>query len=73
MRAFYRFEVFGILHETPAIHIAMKSLCPLEGLLSHLSRKYGGNVHDTGIVKITSSSTKGDDPQYAAIFREESR
>jgi hypothetical protein len=43
----------------------MNSVRLLEGILSYLSRKYGGNVHDTGIVTITSSSTNGDDPQYS--------
>jgi hypothetical protein len=45
--------------------ITLNSFRPLDGILSHLSRKYGGNVHDKGIVTITSSSIYGDDPQYS--------
>jgi hypothetical protein len=46
--------------------IAMNSVRPLDGILSHLSQKHGGNVHDKGIVTITSSSVISTDPQYSA-------
>jgi hypothetical protein len=37
---------------------------PLDGILAHLTRKCGGNVHDKGVVDITSSSIDGDNPEY---------
>jgi hypothetical protein len=44
----------------------MNSSRPLDGIISHLGRKHGGNVHDKRIVIITSSSLYGDDLQYSA-------
>jgi hypothetical protein len=38
---------------------------PLEGIVSYLTRKHGGNVHDKGIVIITSSSVYSDDPKHS--------
>jgi hypothetical protein len=40
----------------------------LEGIISYLTRKRGGNVHDEGIVTITSKSVHKDDPGFAAPF-----
>jgi uncharacterized coiled-coil protein SlyX len=37
----------------------------LGGIISYLTRKHGGNVHDKGIITITSKSVWADDPQYA--------
>jgi hypothetical protein len=34
-----------------------------EGVISYLTKKCGGNVHEKGIVIITSKSVKNDDPQ----------
>jgi hypothetical protein len=45
--------------------IVMKSDTPLDGILSYLSRIYGGNVHERKIVTITASSIFGKDPQYS--------
>jgi hypothetical protein len=40
----------------------MESNRSLEGIISYLTQKYGGNVHDNGIVTITSQSVAwGDD------------
>jgi hypothetical protein len=36
---------------------------PLEGIISYLTRKYGGNVHDRGIVTISSKSIDDDGPK----------
>jgi hypothetical protein len=36
----------------------------LEGIISYLTKKHGGNVHEKGIVTITSKSVC-DDPRYA--------
>jgi hypothetical protein len=39
---------------------------PLEGIISYLTREYGGNVHDRGIVTVTSSEPYSSDSSYAA-------
>jgi hypothetical protein len=36
----------------------------LDGIISYLTKKHGGHVHDNGIVTITAKSVS-DDPQYA--------
>jgi hypothetical protein len=36
-----------------------------DGIISCLTQKHGGNVHDKGIVSITSKSVFYDDPKYA--------
>jgi hypothetical protein len=37
---------------------------PLEGMIASLTHQYGGNVHDRGIVTITSSSVYSDNDKY---------
>jgi hypothetical protein len=37
----------------------------LDGIISYLTRKHGGNVHDKGIVTHTSKSVLNDDSKYA--------
>ena len=37
---------------------------PLEGVIAHLTRECGGNVHDKGIVNVTASSVYNDDSDY---------
>ena len=37
---------------------------PLDGIISHLTREIGGNVHDHGIVVVTASSVGGGEPKY---------
>jgi hypothetical protein len=39
---------------------------PLDGIIWHLSQEYGGNVHDLGIVAITSSEPFRPTPFYHA-------
>jgi hypothetical protein len=39
---------------------------PLSGILSYLTDRHGGNVHDLGIVEITADKPYDDDPDYAA-------
>jgi hypothetical protein len=46
--------------------IAMNSVRPLAGIVSHLCRKHGGNIHEKGIVTIASSSVYRDEPRYSA-------
>jgi uncharacterized coiled-coil protein SlyX len=38
---------------------------PLSGILSYLTDRHGGNVHDLGIVEITAVKPYDDDPDYA--------
>jgi hypothetical protein len=37
----------------------------VDGIVSYLTRKHRGNVHDKGIVTITSKSVHDDDPRHA--------
>jgi hypothetical protein len=39
---------------------------PLNGIISHLTAKFGGNVHDRGVVHITANRPNSDHPSYAA-------
>jgi hypothetical protein len=39
---------------------------PLNGIFSHLTAKFGGNVHDRGVVHITANRPCNDSPSYAA-------
>ena len=43
---------------------------PLNGIITHLTRVYGGNVHDKGIVTVTGSSlfANGAQTRYAVEF-----
>jgi hypothetical protein len=43
----------------------LKQAKSLDGIISYLTRKHGGNVHDKGIVTITSKSVYSDDPGRA--------
>jgi len=38
------------------LRIEFDSNSPLNGIISHLAREHGGNVHDVGIVEVTASS-----------------
>jgi hypothetical protein len=46
------------------VEIPMKKGNPLERIISYLTKKHGGNVHEKGIVTITSKSVD-DDPEFA--------
>ena len=49
--------------------IDMKS-DPLDGIIAHLTRECGGNVHKGGVVNVTASDFKsGHDPENAVEFR----
>jgi hypothetical protein len=39
---------------------------PLLGIIAHLTSQFGGNVHDRGVVLITTNRTADDHPVYAA-------
>jgi hypothetical protein len=43
----------------------MNSASPLDGVFSHLSRKLGENLHEKGIMTITSRSVYANDPQHS--------
>jgi hypothetical protein len=46
------------------VEIPMKAANSLDGIISYLTKKHGGNVQEKGIVTITSKSVD-DDPVYA--------
>jgi hypothetical protein len=45
------------------VELPMKVPKSLEGIISYLTKKHGGNVHEKGIVTITSKSVL-DDPRF---------
>jgi hypothetical protein len=47
------------------IEFPLKKAKSVEGIISYLTRKHGGNVHDEGIVTITAKSIVDDRPKYA--------
>jgi hypothetical protein len=51
-----------LLKETPC---PLPSANSLDGIISYLTRKHGGNVHDSAIVTLTSKSVLSDDARYA--------
>jgi hypothetical protein len=42
------------------VEIWLRAPRVVDGIISHLTRKHGGNVHEKGIVNITSKSTRTD-------------
>jgi hypothetical protein len=44
----------------------MKAAKSLDGIISYLTKKHGGNVHQTETVTITSKSVYGDGPEAAS-------
>jgi hypothetical protein len=58
------------LHVSPSqyhreLEFPLKDDKSLDGIISYLVQKHGGNVHDKGIVTITSKSVYWDDPEWA--------
>jgi hypothetical protein len=57
-------EFFGILYESKnAVSsgpIPVEKPISMHGIISYLTEKYGGNVHEKGIVTITSKSARPD-------------
>jgi hypothetical protein len=63
----------GVTWLTKTVEPLMKKVqCPLkedksaEGMISHLTKKHDGNVHEKGVVTLTSSSIYEDNPKCAA-------
>jgi hypothetical protein len=50
------------------VEIPMEEANSLEGIILHLTKKHGGNVHDKGIVTITSKSVLHDHPDFAPKY-----
>jgi hypothetical protein len=48
------------------VDFPLKEAKSLKGIISYLTRKHGGNVHDKGIVTITSKSVRNDQSWCAA-------
>jgi hypothetical protein len=56
------FELFGTIAGLPDDFAKFCfPMAPFKGIISHLTAKCGGNVHDRGIVEITASSAHQDD------------
>jgi hypothetical protein len=51
----FSLDIFGSFDVRPGCFL-LKEDKPLDGIISYLTRKYGGNVHEKGIVTITSKS-----------------
>jgi hypothetical protein len=49
----------------PEIEFPLQESKSLDGIISYLTRKHGGNVHDKGIVTITSKSVVTGNPKFA--------
>jgi hypothetical protein len=49
----------------PGVEFPLQEDKSVDGIISYLTRKHGGNVHDNGIVTITSKSLHSGDPRYA--------
>jgi hypothetical protein len=63
--SFCSLEIFGSLRFSPlsAREFPLKEARSLDGIISYLTRKYGGNVHDARIVTLTSRSVYFRDPE----------
>jgi hypothetical protein len=48
------------------LEIPMKGTTSLDGIISYLTKKHGGHVHEKGIVTLTSKSFWADCPDYLA-------
>jgi hypothetical protein len=55
-------RLFPNSHE---VEFPLKETNSLDGIISYLTRKHGGNVHDKGIVTLTSRSVVYDDASHA--------
>jgi hypothetical protein len=55
----------GLICSTSSHSVEMPSHSPADGIISFLTRKYGGNAHDKGIVTITSKSSAYDRRELA--------
>ena len=49
-----------------------KEVRPLDGIIAHLTRECGGNVHKQGIVNVTASGCFGGQPEYAVDLKSDS-
>jgi hypothetical protein len=59
-------ELFGSLRVTPGrVRRPLKEDKSLDGIIRYLTQKHGGNVHDKGIVTITTKSVNGDYSMWA--------
>jgi hypothetical protein len=54
----------GLISGSNEVGFPLQEAKSLDGIISYLTRKHGGNVHDKGAVAITSKSVY-DDPEYA--------
>jgi hypothetical protein len=62
--AFSSLEIFGSLRPTRSVCFPLDEAKSRDGIISYLTLKHGGNVHDKGIATISSKSVD-DNPKYA--------
>jgi hypothetical protein len=55
----------SLLKSLKKVRFPFKEAKSLDGVISYLTRKHGGHVHDKGIVTITSKSVHDDRPKFA--------
>jgi hypothetical protein len=48
--------------ESPALSFPFQESAPLNGIIAYLTSKHGGNVHDTGVVRISAKSAMASEP-----------
>jgi hypothetical protein len=53
----------AVVDQNPLSHIEFPAMYANHGIISYLTKLHGGNVHETGVVTITSKSI--DDPEVA--------
>jgi hypothetical protein len=49
------------------VEFPLKNAKPGDGVISYLTQKHRGNVHDKGIVTVSSQSVFRNDPRWAAV------
>jgi hypothetical protein len=56
--------VIAVVNPRCASHLSFPLSTPLDGIISYLTRKHGGNVHDLGLIEVTVSSIKQNKPEH---------
>ena len=57
-------DVKSLKYEVKKGSVVYNKAKPLDGIIAHLTRECGGNVHEKGFVEVTASS-RGEDAKYA--------
>jgi hypothetical protein len=59
------FEDFDLVKSLCSFEFILDSSSPFDGIISYLTRKHSGNVHDRGIVIITPTEPYDDSSKWA--------